>query len=155
MAVNDAHPGLWAAGIAAWFMASLLHRSITGKGVFARPRPDALFVERWASGRAGTGLLARLSTARHCLQVQVTPQALQVTPQFPFILGFMAELYGLDQNVPLAQVRRVEHLGGRFAQAIEVAIVRPDGSPDVLQLLLRQGDAFVARLEAARAGAPA
>ena len=94
--------------------------------------------------------MARLSTARHCLQVQLTPQMLTVTPQFPFSVGFMPELYGLDHRIALADVRRVDHLGGALRQAVEVGFVRADGSPEVLQLLLRQGDTFAARLDAAR-----
>ena len=89
--------GLGALAIAAWFLGSIAYRIGSGKGVFARPDPQAVFVERWASARAGHGPIARLATARNCLQVQLTPTELVVTPHFPFTLGFMPELYDYDR----------------------------------------------------------
>jgi hypothetical protein len=64
------------------------------------------FVERWASARPGSGLVARLSTARNCMQVQVTATELRIHPHFPFTLGFMPELYDLRQS---------SRLGGSYA----------------------------------------
>lgn len=148
--MNASNPLLWAFAIFAWFAASVAWRRAFGKPLFARPRADAVFVERWASGRAGRGLVARLSTTRNCLQVQVTGQELIVTPHFPVTVGFMPEIYGLDHRIPLSAVRSALIVGGRRIQAVEVQYDRPDDDPGVLQLLLRQGEAFIAALQAGR-----
>ncbi|MFY9510496.1 MAG: hypothetical protein WAQ05_05935 [Rubrivivax sp.] len=142
--------GFWALLIFAWFAGSIAYRIGSRKGLFARPRPGAQFVERWASGRSGTGLMARLSTARNCLQVQITAQELLVTPQFPFTLGFMPEIYDLDKRIALKSVRKAVDLGGGFARAVEVSYVQSNGQAGTLQLLLKRGEPFIAQLLAAR-----
>jgi len=141
---------LWVLAIIAWFAASVAYRFVARKGIFASPQPAAAFAERWASGRFGTGLISRLSTARNCLQVQVTARELIVTPHFPFTLGFMPEIYDLDQRIPVVSVRKAASLGGAFAQAIEITYLRQDGKEGALQLLLRRGDEFLHHLQAAR-----
>lgn len=157
--MDPSSAGLWALAIVGWFVASVVWRLVSGRGLFARPRSAALFVERWASGRSGTGPVARLATARNCLQVQLTADELVITPHFPFTLGFMPELYDFDKRVRLDAIVRVQRLGGRFAEAIELNYTRHDGTDAVLQLLLRQGERFTALLAAqraplARGGAP-
>lgn len=148
--MDQASAGTWALAIAAWFVASVAYRVVSRKGVFAHRRPDAVFVERWASGRSGSGLLSRLSTARNCLQVQLTPDELVITPHFPFTLGFVPEIYDLDKRITVKSVRRAVHLGGTYAQAVELTYSQPDGTEGVLQLLLRQGEVFVGKVLAAR-----
>jgi len=146
-------PLLWAFAIFAWFAASVAWRHFFGKPLFARPLPDAVFVERWASGRAGKGLIARLSTTRRGLQVQVTGRELIVTPHFPVTLGFMPEIYGLDHRIPLTAVRSALIVGGRRIQAVEVQYERPGDDTGVLQLLLKRGQDFVAAVQAGKTGA--
>lgn len=146
--------GLWALAIAAWFVASVAYRIGSGKGLFARRSPGAVFVERWASGRAGTGPLARLSTARNCLQVQVTASELLVSPHFPFSLAFMPEIYDYDKRIALAAVRKVTRLDGRLADTVEIAYARPDGSEAMLLLRLTQSRGFLERIQEAGAARP-
>ena len=106
--MEKATAGTWVFAVVAWFVASIAYRLISGKGVFARRSANAVFTERWASGRSGTGLVSRLSTARNCLQVQVTPHELVVTPHFPFALAFVPELYDLDKHIAVKAVRKGE-----------------------------------------------
>lgn len=151
--MSPSHAGLWALLIVLWFAASVVYRLTRGKPLFARPARGATFVERWASGRCGGGLVARLSTAKNCLQVQLTPGQLQLTPHFPLTLGFLAEIYGYDRTVPLKDIRSVELLGGKFASAIEIHYTAPSGDAQVMQLLLRRGTEFLAQVHAQRSPA--
>lgn len=148
-----AHAGLWAAFGFLWFAASIVYRLKTGKPLFARPAPGSTFSERWASGRAGAGLLARLGTAKNCLHVQVDARSLRIHPHFPITLGFVPEIYGMDHVVPLEAVRSASILGGRYAQAVEVRYALPGGEEQVLQLLLRRAEAFIAAVLGARGSA--
>lgn len=99
-------PLLW---IALLIAVSLLFRLTRGLDVFARPLPEAVFVERWRSGRTGLGLFAGLPAgfgrARNCLMFSVNRERLRVQSHFPFTLMFLPELIGLPLDVPLSQVR--------------------------------------------------
>jgi hypothetical protein len=153
MSIDQSTAGLWALAIALWFVASVAYRIGSGKGLFARPSPGAVFVERWASGRAGTGPIARLSTARNCLQVQVTGSELLVSPHFPFSLGFMPEIYDYDKRIALDAVRKVTRLDGRLADTVEIAYGKPDGSQALLLLRLTQSRRFLERIQGPGAAA--
>ena len=124
------------------------------RGPYYPPDPHALFVERWASARAGNGPIARLATARNCLQVQLTATELVVTPHFPFTLGFMPELYDYDKRIALDSVMHASHLGGRRSRVVEIAYLKRDGSHAVLLLRLSGGDRFVDLVRSASAAAP-
>jgi hypothetical protein len=149
----QASAGLWAALIAAWFALSIAYRRYRGNPLFATPGADAVFVERWASGRFGTGLMARLSTAKNCLQVEVRDGALRIHPHVPITLGFVPELYGMDQVIPLTQVRSVAILDGRRAKIVEVTVAPAPGKEQTLLLLLRRAEAFIAVVGAGTVGA--
>jgi hypothetical protein len=135
--------GAWAGLFFLWLALSVLYRRARGKPLFARARPDATFTERWASARAGAGLLSRLSTARNCMQVQVSATELRIHPHFPFTLGFMPELYGLDHVIPLHTLRSATIVSGHRAKAVEVRYVTAAGADDVVLLLLRGAEAFI------------
>lgn len=135
-------PTLFFGAIIAWFAASIVYRLVKGKPVFATAARDALFAEGWASGRCGSGLLARLSAARNCLHVQIAGNAIRISPHFPFTLGFIPETYSMDMHIPLEQVARVSVIGGHRTKAVEVVFKGPDGKESSLQLLLRGGEAF-------------
>ncbi len=133
---------LFFGGIVAWLAASVVYRTLKGKPVFATAARDALFSEGWASGRCGSGLLARLSAARNCLHVQVAGNAILISPHFPFTLGFIPEAYSMDMRIPLDRVASVSVLGGYRTKAVEVVFQSPDGKESRLQLLLRGGEVF-------------
>lgn len=136
--------GLWAGLLFAWLALSIAFRWTLGKPILARAHDDTAFVERWASVRPGSGLMARLSTARNCMHVQVTANELRIHPHFPFTLGFMPELYDLDRVVALKTVRAATILGGNAAKLVEVKYQAANGKEAVLYLLLRKGESFVA-----------
>jgi hypothetical protein len=145
MTVDQA--GLVAWAIFGWFAASVLWRRWQRRPLAARASPQAAFVERWASARFGSGLFARMATAKNCVQVQVVDGAIVVTPHFPFTLGFLPEVYGYDRRIPLAAVRSVRIMGrSGFGEVVEVrhAAAEDAGREDELQLLLRRAPAFVA-----------
>ena len=135
-------PALFLGGLVAWFALSIVYRKWNGKHIFATKEPGALFSERWASGRNGSGFIARLSTAKNCLHVQVSAKGLRIGPHFPITLGFVPEVYAMDQWIPIAEIQDVSVLEERRLTAIEVAYRAPGGKTGVLQLLLRNGRAF-------------
>ncbi len=145
--------GLFAALVVLWFALSVACRLALGKPIFASRLADDGFVERWASGRTGSGLMARLSRARNCLHVQVCCGAIHVHPHFPFTLGFVPEIYGMDHIVPLDAVQSATIVGGVFAKAVEVKYLLPDGQAQVLHLLLKNAEGFIRAVAPARSSA--
>jgi hypothetical protein len=117
---------LWLAfgWIALLIAVSLLFRLTRGLGVFARPLPEAVFVERWRSGRTGLGLFAGLPAgfgrANNCLMFSVNRERLRVEPHFPVTLMFLPELIGLPLDVPLSQVRDATLIEGRFSRRVRI-----------------------------------
>ena len=95
------------------------------------------------SARIGSGLLARLGTARNCIQVQVTGSELHLHPHFPFTIGFMPELYGLDLVIPLERISSATITGGNYAQIVEVVYCTSGGDQNTIQLLLRNAESFI------------
>lgn len=148
--IDPASPGLWTGVAFSWLAGSVAWRRWRGMPLVARARAGSTFVEGWASARAGTGLVARLGTARNCMHVQVDAQTLRIHPHFPFTLGFMPELYDLDQVIPLDRVLSATILGGQRAQAVEVRHRLADGGEGVVMLLLRRADDFVRTVHAGR-----
>ncbi|MDP4301521.1 hypothetical protein [Leptothrix discophora] len=138
----EVSPALILAGVLAWFALSVIVRKWRGRHFFATRVPEAVFSERWASGRPGSGLFARLSTAKNCLHVQVTPEAVCVEPHFPISLGFVAEAYDMDHHIPLADIQSVTVLGGLRMKTVEVAYQSSGGKGGILYLLLRHAETF-------------
>ncbi|MFZ9311680.1 MAG: hypothetical protein ACO24O_09290, partial [Arenimonas sp.] len=62
---------------------SIVVRVIRGKPLFASVPNDALYVERWSSGKSNDNIFASFGGANNCLSVVVTKQRLLVQPQFP------------------------------------------------------------------------
>lgn len=143
MTLDTLPAGLWGALVLAWLVASIGYRLYSAKPLVAAARADAKFSERWASTRMGTGLVARMGTARNCMCVQVTATELQVHPHFPFTLGFMPEIYDLDRTIPLDKLRTASILSDGRAKAVEVKYVTPNGDDGTVLLLLRNAEAFV------------
>jgi hypothetical protein len=108
---------------------SVAFRRSRGKPVFPTVPNDALYVDKWASGR----------WASNCLLVAITDQALSVVPKFPFNLGFMPEIYGLERTIPIRSIREVRRLRG-FGIGNNVAV---DYGEAELRLKVRSPAAFV------------
>lgn len=139
----EANAGLFAALIFLWFAVSIAYRMALHKPIFASRQAGDVFVERWASGRSGSGLIGRLSSARNCLHIRVDAASIRIHPHFPFTLGFVPEVYGMDHLVPLSAVRTARILGGAYSKAVEVNYVLPNGQAHVLQLLLKNAEGFI------------
>ena len=114
---------------------SIMFRRSRGKPVFPAVPADALYVDKSASGR----------WASNCLLVAVTDKALSVVPKFPFNLGFLPEIYGLERTIPLRNIREVRRLRG-LGLGNNVAV---DYGEAELRLKVRNPKAFVDALAAA------
>lgn len=125
------------------FVLSVVSRRYRGLPMFASVSPSARFSETWASVRVGTGMVARLGTARNCMHVQVTDDTLELHPHFPFTLGFMPEIYNLDHRIPLDHIRSATVLSHGRLKAVEVKYRNAQGGEGVAQLLLKDAEAFV------------
>ena len=143
MTLDQLPSEFWAGFFLLWVVSSIVYRRQSAKPLMATVLPDANFTEKWVSTRIGTGLLARLGTARNCVHVQVTTTELRIHPHFPFTLGFMPEIYDLDHAIPLAKIRSTTILSDGRAKAVEVRYTRRNGNDETAQLLLRNADAFV------------
>lgn len=76
---------------------SVLVRKRRGRPIIPEVPANALYAERNASG----------GMASNCLIVAVTPDALVVTPRFPFNLMFLPEIYGMEYVVPHSAISQV------------------------------------------------
>src|SRR5438045_2200882 len=102
-AIPDRFAGWWLVFCIGWVLAvwivSAVVRVGRGRPIF-RPRPAGVrFAEGWRSGRSYRNMLTRLAGARSCLWVTVTADELLVGPHFPFSLGFLPEVYGLEYRI--------------------------------------------------------
>lgn len=109
--------------------ASALYRKTNGKPIIPRLPTNALYAERFASGR----------WANNALIVAVTKDALGVTPYFPFTLGFLPEIYRLEHHIALKRIRRVTVRASAWNMNVVI-----DYGPDerTLKLRVRDVDAF-------------
>lgn len=128
-------PFLWIGGVIA---ASIALRRVNGKPIFATEAADAVFVERWTSGR-GRGGIRAIGGASNCLMVAVTRTELIISPQFPFTLMFLPEVWGLEHRKPLNRIKSVTAKNGPLGRSVDV--VFDDGGGMVLRL--RKPDAFL------------
>ena len=136
-------PFIWVGG---WIVASIIYRRSHGKAVIPRAPVDVTFREDWCSGRSLRNWLTRIGGARNCLMVYIDDRELVVTPEFPFSLMFLPEIYGLDVRVPLTMVVSAEPTQQLLGRAVRVTFA--SGGPAPLELKLRDEAAFIARLAA-------
>lgn len=132
----DFPPAIWFACIA-WVVTvgtvSALVRWRRGKPIRPRVPADALFAQRDASARF----------ASKCLLVWITPDQLCVVPKFPFNLGFLPDIYGLEHAIALG---RIQDVGLRESLMGNNVIVRYDGGAKRLGLRLNNPHGFFAVL---------
>lgn len=69
--------------------------------------------------------------------MSVIDNGLTVVPRFPFNLMFLPQFYGLERNIPLATIKRVEIMKGIFAPSVLIIYGENDRS-----LRLRVKDPF-------------
>jgi len=119
----------------------------TGRDLPVVPRPpaDALYLERFGSGRSHRGLLSSLGWANNCLIIAVTPDRLMIAPWFPFNL-LLPQRYGLEASIALADIVHVEVVQGLMRRMAQVVFRGADGSEGRLDLRLGDMDAFLTAL---------
>lgn len=113
---------------------------------------NAMFSERGCSGRSLGGVLSRIGGASRCLLITVRDKQLVVTPQFPFNLMFLPEIYALDIAVPIAEIRGITPTTSFFRKALRIEF-GPNG-PAVMELVVRDEAGFIHAIgrEVARSG---
>jgi hypothetical protein len=137
-------------GLTLFVAASIVYRITRGKHLF-RPRiPGALFEQRWCSGRSLRSIVTRLGGASGCLWVTVTRDELRVGPHFPFSLGFLPEIYGLDYRFPVRDVEVVEESRGVLGRRRVRVTARLGGDEEVFILQLHDTDGFLRAIHTAR-----
>ena len=117
---------------------SAIFRLNRGKPIFARPRDDASFTERWASGGAGIG------SAENCLMVSVAPTGLTVMPQFPMTLMFLPEIFRIEFQLAPRAIKRVLLRKRWFGTRVHIE--RADGRR-LFKLRLRNPEGFIGAVE--------
>lgn len=108
---------------------SIAFRRSRGKPLFPKVPVDAIYSEKWASGR----------WASNCLVVAVTQETLTIAPKFPFNLMFLPEVYGFERTIPIRSIRIVRPLRS-FGVGSNVAV---DYGEAVLRLKVRNPQAFL------------
>lgn len=134
-------PWLW---ILCWFGTSIVFRLNRGKPVYTKAPEGAVYKENWGSGRSLDTIWGRIGGANNCLIIAVTRDVLVVTPHFPFNLGFLPEIYGLELTAPLKRVRIENPAAGLFRSRVVIVVEGPDQKR--MDLKLRDRDAFLAAL---------
>lgn len=118
----------------AWLMflvlLSVWFRRTRGKAIITKIPATALYSERSASA----------TMASNCLIVAVTPDALIVTPRFPFNLMFLPEVYGLEHDIPLSTISDASAARAWWGGNVSVSYGE---QPRRLRLKVRDPAAFV------------
>ncbi len=140
--LNSPWPVVMAFGwVALVVAASILRRLQVGKPIVPKPPADAIFVETRTSGHSLKTWWTQIGSAKNCLLVAVTPTTLVVTPQFPFNLMFLPEVYGLEFIVPRQAITSVETRPGVFKDPLIIK-----AGDQRFELRLRDPEGFRAAL---------
>jgi hypothetical protein len=137
-------PLLWISG---WIGASVVFRLSRGKPLWPSAAPNSRFVERWASGNCLDTLWSRLGGARNCLLVVLTDTELYVTPQFPFNLMFLPEIYGLEDHISYDRIRSCASIDRWYGKSVRLKFTRSNGSDSTFSLILRKRQEFLSTLD--------
>jgi hypothetical protein len=135
--------GAW---VAFWLLLSLLVRHARGEHVFAQTPEELQFSEKWTSGRSLKTWWSGLGGARNCLFVGVGRDTVYIHPHFPFSLGFIPEIYGLDLEIPRARIIRVEKTEKFLRHIVRVEYSDVAGASRTFELTLRNADQFVSAI---------
>jgi len=131
-------PPLWIAVVVA---ASIWYRRSKEKPIFPSMAADAAFGQRGCSGRSLGGAFSRMGGANNCLLVMVQKNYLIVTPQFPFNLMFLPEIYGLDIEAPIESVTAIRPIKTLVRKALRIEFV--SGGPAPIELIVHDEDSLV------------
>lgn len=122
---------------------SILFRRSRGKPILFFSVPNALFQERAASGHSNDTWWRRLGGASGCLVVALTVDRLVIRPFFPFNLMFLPEMYGLEVDVPRADVTTATVEPGLFRPSVRVGFRDENQTNREMSLYLRNPDEFL------------
>jgi hypothetical protein len=137
-------PLLWISG---WIGASVVFRFSNGKPLWPSAPPNSRFVERWASGNCLDTIWGRVGGARNCLLVTLSDTELYVSPQFPFNLMFLPEIYGLEQHIPYDRIRNCASIERWYGKSVRIEFICSNGSDSAFSLILRKRQEFLSTLE--------
>ena len=129
---------------------SIRYRQSHGKPIVFRDVPGAQFIEKKASGHSHRTWYTRLGGAKGCLIVAVKDGRLIIRPVFPFNMLFMPEIYGLESEAALNQVKRVE----RDRSSVRLGFQDTSGVEQDVTLYLRNPQAFLDALGLLSASKP-
>jgi len=124
-------------------LASIANRTANGKPLVPRVPPDAVWSEKWTSGRSGKNLFTRTADVNGCLLVAVTPDALVVSACFPFSLFFLPELFDLEHRIPHPAIRSVTPKKRLFKESVAIEFDDGSGRPRSIELVLRGTPQFL------------
>lgn len=131
---------IWVVGL---LLASFLVRRAKEKALFAPTSQPFSFSEKWASGRSLDTWWSKLGGARNCLFVGVANEKVIIQPHFPFTLGFLPEVYGLDQRIPLPRILRLVRKRSYFQNIVALEFSDELGPSRAFELKLRNPDGFI------------
>jgi hypothetical protein len=133
--------------VAVWLLlaatASIVYRRRKGKHILASRPADAIFFERWTSGRSNRNLFTKLGAANNCLLVALTPASVIIRVHFPFSLLFLPEIYDLEQTIPRSNIASAQRISSKI---IELTFQTPTGIKRSFNLRLKNPDSFLAAL---------
>ncbi len=128
-------------------VASIVYRKRCGKYVLTPRFPDALFTERWLSGRGHKRFLFQRPGASNCLWLAIMPDRLMVAPMFPFNLMFLPERLGIEYDLPASNIVGVTKKSLRFGRSIATVRFRLDtDTENELDLMVRDMDGFMSAM---------
>src|SRR4051812_18729626 len=112
----------WVIFVVIW---SVVYRRKRGLPIQRPSLDDALYLETWVSGRSHN-VIWPFGYANKCLWVAVNDGCVQVSPQFPFNLGFIGSTFGLEFCLPASAVKSVEKLDA-FGANVRITFQRHRG----------------------------
>ena len=126
-----------------WVGGSVLFRLNRGKPLSPAAPSQSRFVERHASGNSLDTLWGRLGGARNCLLVAITDTKVYVTPQFPFNLMILPEIYRLEDHIPFKEIRSCTPVDRWYGKSLRLDFSRANGTDGSLSLRLRKRKEFL------------
>lgn len=126
-----------------WLLLSVLVRRARGKYILLPTFADLQFSEKWTSGRSLATWWAKLGGANNCLFVGVGRDAIHIHPHFPFSLGFLPEIYGLDWEIPRSRVVHVERIKSFIGTSVRLEFSDGSATRQAIELRLRHPDEFL------------
>jgi len=132
--------------VAVWLLlatiASIVYRRRKGKQILATSPSDAIFFERWTSGRSNRNIFTKLGAANNCLLIALTPASVIICVHFPFNL-FFPEIFDLEQTIPRRNIVSAQRISSKI---IELTFQTPAGIKRSFNLRLKNPDSFLAAL---------